>query len=160
VPADRITTSRRWYNGRIIAFQAIDPGSIPGRRTQNHKLFPRWISLTSPFSVDHSWLHTPNALEYYNHGIASPLTMWNVSNTVLQDENPTNKPVCIGCAIGCAIELPRIIAMGSQAQQTSTVLDDLECNIEHTTDSSTFELDERSAVKAQHVHVDVGRYWR
>lgn len=26
------STVRRWYNGRITAFQAVDPGSIPGRR--------------------------------------------------------------------------------------------------------------------------------
>ena len=27
----KILIKHRWFSGRIIAFQAVDPGSIPGR---------------------------------------------------------------------------------------------------------------------------------
>ena len=29
----RVSSKREWYNGSIVAFQAIDPGSTPGSRT-------------------------------------------------------------------------------------------------------------------------------
>ena len=28
-----VVVQREWYNGSIVAFQAIDPGSTPGSRT-------------------------------------------------------------------------------------------------------------------------------
>ena len=33
-----IVAKHRWFSGRIIAFQAVDPGSIPGRCIFYHNL--------------------------------------------------------------------------------------------------------------------------
>ena len=35
-----MNNKHRWFSGRIIAFQAVDPGSIPGRCIFD---FVRWL---------------------------------------------------------------------------------------------------------------------
>ena len=42
-----INNKHRWFSGRIIAFQAVDPGSIPGRCI---------FTLSTDDSFVHNWI--------------------------------------------------------------------------------------------------------